>query len=285
MKIIFNGDNGQIDANTLIVALSHYQFVMEATNKEFGCEKKLELKVNAIEKGSFVIDIDVVEGFIKNLFSNNSMEYVANVIAVLGGVYGAYKILKGKPAKTKEEKESIVIKGNDNVVINKAVVNIYNQIPVREAISKTFEAAEKDKSVDGLTIESSEQKVYFPKEDFSELIHKSFDSPDMLPPDKTIIEDARLAILSMSFESGYTWQFMYKGFKIPIRVKEGALMTIIDNGERFGKGDVIDVRLEILQRYNPSYRAYENIRFKIVEFYSHTNTIEDSSLFDETLDE
>ena len=60
MKIIFNGDSGQIDANTLIAALGHYQFIMEAANKEMGGDKTVELKINAIEKGSFIIDVEVV---------------------------------------------------------------------------------------------------------------------------------------------------------------------------------------------------------------------------------
>ncbi|MCM1452469.1 MAG: hypothetical protein NC102_09425 [Clostridium sp.] len=280
MKIIFNGDSGQIDANTLIAAIGHYQYIMEAANKELGGEKTVELKINAIEKGSFVIDVEVVENFLKSIFSSNAVNYAAGLVTIIGGVYGAYHKLKGKSAKTIEQKESIYIKGDNNVAINKAIVNIYNQIPVREAISKTIEAAQKDDSVDGLTIESKLNKVRFDKEDFAEYIHKSFDSDDMLPPDKVTTEEARLTIISMSFESGYQWQFMYRGFKIPIRIKEGALMKIIDNGERFGKGDVLEVTLEITSKYNPSYRAYENVKYKIEKFHKHIPAPIDATLFE-----
>lgn len=279
MKIVFNGDSGQIDANTLIAALGHYQYIMETANKELGGAKTVELKVNAIEKGSFVIDVEIVENFIKNLFSEKSLTYVSSIITIVSGVYGAYKLLKGRAARTDKEKDSIRIKGNDNVLINKSIVNIYNQIPVREAISKTIEAADKDSSVEGLTIEGEGDVVRFDREEFKEMIHRNFDSEDLLPPDRTVDEVAYLSIVSMSFESGYQWQFMYKGFKIPIRIKEGALMEIIDKGERFGKGDMIEVTLEITQRFNPAFRAYENVRYRIKEFHRHIPVPEDSDLF------
>ena len=150
---------------------------------------------------------------------------------------------------------------------------------MRESISKTIEAAEKDENVDGITIEGGDEIIKFPREEFSELIHKSFESDEMLPPDKTVEETAMLTIISMSFESGYQWQFLYKGFKIPVRIKEGPLITIIDNGERFGKGDMIEVVLEITQKYNPSYKAYENVRFKIKKFIKHIPAPIEDSLF------
>lgn len=283
MKIIFNGDSGQIDANTLISALGHYQFIMEAANKEMGGDKTVELKINAIEKGSFVIDVEVVENFLKSMFSGSSLGYVSSIITIVGAVYGAYKKLKGRPAKTAEDAEKIrvEVKGKDNVVINKSIINIYNQIPVREAISKTVEAADKDESVEGITIEGQDESVHFPREEFRELIHKNFESADMLPPDRVKEERAFLTILSMGFESGYLWQFLFNGFKIPMRVKDGALMEIIDKGARFGKGDVLEVTLEIVQRYNPSYKAYENVRFKIKEFHRHIPAQDPPSLFED----
>lgn len=280
MKIIFNGNSSQIDANTLLATLGHYQFIMEEANKEMGGAKTVSLKINAIEKGSFVIDVSVVESALRSLFSSSSLGYVSSIITIVGGVYGAYKYFKGRPVKTPEQEEKIKVLGKDNVVITRSIINIYNQVPIREAISKTIEAADKDENVDGLTIDSPADSVHFPREEFSELIHKNFSSLDMLPPDRSFEERAHLYIVSMSFESGYLWQFLYKGFKISIRVKEGPLMKIIDRGERFGKGDMIEVTLEITQRYNPDIRAYENVRFRIKEFHRHIPAAADPSLFD-----
>lgn len=243
MKIVFNGRSGQIDANTLIVALGHYQTIMSEANKALGAVKTVELKVNALEKGSFVIDVSVVESVFKQIFSGDSIEYIANICAIVGGVYGAYRILGGRSARTEKQKDNIRVKvrGKDNTVVNNAIINIYNQIPVRESISKTIEAAKEDPNVEGLTIESADEKITFTREKFDEYIHKSFDTEDLLPPDKTEIVKENLTIISLSFEPGNSWQFMYRGFKIGVRVKDNILMELIDQGERFGKGDSIEV--------------------------------------------
>lgn len=280
MKIIFNGDTPQIDANTLISALGHYQFIMEMANKEMGGSKTVELKINAIEKGSFVIDVEIVESALKSLFSGSSLGYISSVITIVGGVYAAYKKLKGKPARNEEEIGKTIIKGEDNVIINRSIFNIYNGIQAREAISKTIEAADKDQSVQGFTIEGEGDTTHFDRDSFHEYIHRSFESDELLPPDNIIEEPAMLTILTMSFESGYQWNFIYKGFKIPVKIKEGPLMDIIDKGARFGKGDQIEVVLEIVQKYNPSYNAYENVKFKIKEFIRHIPVASPPSIFD-----
>lgn len=271
MKIVFAGQSGQIDANTLIVALGHYQTIMSEANKELGAIKTIELKVNALEKGSFVIDISVVESVFKQIFSGDSIEYIANICAIVGGVYGAYRILGGRAARTDKQKDEIKVKvkGKNNILVNKAILNIYNQVPVRESISKTIEAAREDPNVDGLTIEGPDEKVSFPRDKFDEYIHHSFDDEDMLPPERSEIERNTLTIVSLSFEPGNSWQFMYRGFKISVRVKDNILMELIDQGERFGKGDSIEVDIETVQRYNPAYKAYENKSYRILRFYKH----------------
>lgn len=279
MKIVFNGETGQIDANTLIVALGHFQNIVSEANKELGAEKRVELKVNAIEKGSFVIDVSVVESLIKQLFSGDSIEYIANICGIVGGVYYAYHKLKGKAAKTEDQKKIIRIKGNHNVVLEQAIINVYNLVSTREAISKTIEAAKEDPNVEGFTIEESEENVTFERDNFDEYIHNSFDGPDLLPPDKKETERANLTILSLSFEPGNSWQFLYRGFRISVRVKDNVLMELIDKGERFGKGDSIEVELEITQHYNPEYKGYENKNYRILKFYKHNESIEPGKLF------
>lgn len=281
MEIVFGGSSRQVDANTLIVALGHYQSIMAEANKELGAEKTIELKVNALREGSFVVDVSIVESTIKQIFSGNSVEYLANVCAIVGGVYAAYKVLKGRSARTKEQKDKIrtVIKGDSNVVFN-GVINVYNQVSTREAISKTIEAAKDDPNVTGFTVDTQGDKTSFERADFQDYIHKSFDDEDLLPPDKVITETVNLTIVSLSFEPGNSWSFMYNGFKISVRVKDNILMELIDQGERFGKGDSIEVELEVTQKYNPSYRAYENKSYRIVKFFRHNEAPIQEALFE-----
>ena len=188
-------------------------------------------------------------------------------------MYAAYKKLKGKPAKTKEELESIKIniyKG-DKLVINQNIVKVYNQPVVREAVSKSIETADADANVEGFVVDSGdEHPVVFDKKDFKKYIYDDFDSEkEDMPTECIEVVEAILTIIALNFEPGSRWQFIYNGFKIQMIVKDDALMKKIDEGERFGKGDAIRVKMKIVKRYNPIYNAYENKSYKIVEFLEH----------------
>ena len=216
MKIVFEGQTHQIDANTLINVLIHYQTVITEANKELsGGTKSVELKVNALKKGSFIVDVSIAES-IKELFSSNTMEYLAALSTVVGGVYGAYKILKGKPAKSEDEQKSISVNGDDNqtIIINKSIVNVYNQPIVRESISKSIETSNEDVNVEGVTFDSNnDNPISFIKEEFKEYIYNDFDEENSIPEEKDKIVDATLTIIALNFEAGSRWQFLYNGYE------------------------------------------------------------------------
>lgn len=282
MQIKFEGQEHQIDANTLINVLIHYQTIITEANKELGGgAKHIELKVNAFEKGSFVVDVSVIESLLKQVFSGDSMSYLANLCSVVGAVYAAYKLLKGKPAKTEEEKDAISIKGDNNTtIINPTIINVYNQRVVREAISKSIETSDSDVNVEGLCINCEDtHPVVFKKQEFKEYIYTDFESESSMPDEQIEIVDTILTIIGLNFEAGSRWQFMFNGFKIQMIVKDDALMQKIDEGERFGKGDAVRVKLRIIKRYNPQYKAYENKSYKIVEFLEHILAPSQRSLF------
>lgn len=276
MRLKFEGQTHAIDANTLINALVHYQTVVNEANKQYGGgARDVRLQVNAIEKGSFVIDISVVQDCIRQLFSKDSVEYIAGLVTIVGGVYGLYKVFKGKPIKTEEDKEkaekSVPLTINGDITINN-VTNVYNQPVVREAISKSVENADEDPNVEGFTIsrdKGDDHPVSFERKDFKSYIYDDFDNEEDIPDEREIDEITTLTIVGLNFEKGSRWQFMYNGFKISIIVKDDALMRKIDEGERFGKGDAIRVKLRRIQRYNKEYKAYENKSYKIVEFIEH----------------
>lgn len=285
MQIKFEGQTHQIDANTLISALVSYQAIITEANKVLGGGvKSIDLRVNAIEKGSFIVDVSLAENLLKQIFSGDTMEYLANLGAVVGGVYALYKVLKGKPAKTENDKKAIEIKYPDekvSVTLNDCIVKVYNQPMMREAVSKAIEAADTDVNVDGLSIDSGSctPPVTFKKEEFKEYIYDGFEEEKSIPDEQVEIVDAYLTIIALNFEPGSRWMFMYNGFKIQMIVKDDALMKKINEGERFGKGDAIRVKMRIVKRYNAVYKAYENKAYKIVEFIEHIEAPSQGHIF------
>ena len=268
IQIKFEGQNHQIDSNTLINTLIHYNTIINISNDYIGDGiRKVNVKINAIEKGSFIIDIELVESLVKNIFSSENISYLSNLAGIVGGVYAIYQHKKGKPINN----ETHIHIDNHNIIINDTTVNIYNNQVVRESISKSIETANEDSAVEGIKISNKKGEfAHFEKADFKNLIYTDFAEEEKPPQEqKVVIEDATLGIIKLSFERGKTWEFIYNGFRISMIVKDDALMNLIDSGTRFAKGDSIKVKLEILQRYNSEYNAYENKGYRILEFIDH----------------
>lgn len=287
MRIKFEGDAHQIDANTLVNCLIHYSAVVSAANDVLGQGgKKVSVKVNAIEKGSFVLDLSLLEETVRSLFSQETVGYLAALVTSVSGVWAAYKFFSGRKATDEKRKREFdttfnASTGNTNVSLNNSVVNIYNRPDVREAISSTIRTADADQSVQGIRIESEGvAEVSIPRADFKKLEHgNSGDGEESLPTLREEEVDAVLTIVSLNFERGNKWQFMYEGFRISMTVKDDALQKRIDGGDRFGKGDSVRVRMRITKEYNRDYRAYVNKRYKIVEFYEHIVPPQQPTLF------
>lgn len=283
MQLEFKGQTHSIDANTLVNILIYYQSVVTEANKQLsGGDREVTLKVNALKQGSFVVDVSVAQNIVAQLFSKDTMEYAAALCAVVGGVYQLYKYFKGKPVKTKEDKKAAdtILKLGDNVNIT---VNIYNEQPVRQAVSKSMETANNDPSVEGFTIKDEDggKCAEFDRKEFDEYIYDGFDAEESQPEERIEEEITTLVIVGLNFERGSRWQFIYNGFKISMIVKDDALMQKIDEGERFGKGDSIKVKLRRLQKYNKEYGAYENKSYRIVEFLEHLIPPKPKNMFDE----
>lgn len=280
MQLKFEGQTSSIDAGTLINVLMQYQSVAQEANRIYGGgAQEIKIQVNAIEKGSFIIDLEIVQNVIQQLFSKASVEYIVALTGIITFSYKAYKKLKGKPIKTEDDKKkisSLTVNGDMNVNIN-----VYNSRATREAISKSIQAADDDASVEGFSVKDKEDNfiVTFSRDEFKEYKYDDFDTEEDVPEERIVDSEATLIIVGLNFEKGSRWQFMYDGFKIPIVVKDDALMRKIDEGERFGKGDSIRVKLRKIQKYNKEYRAYENKSYKIIEFYEHIIPPQQTELF------
>jgi hypothetical protein len=268
MQIEFGGQEHQIDSNTLINVLIHYNTIISEANRSYsGGSKNVTVKIDALQQGSFVVDLSLQETLI-NIFSTENIAYLSGLVSIVGGVFGAYKLLKGKPAKTEDELK-IKIKGNDNV-IKQTIINVYNNPLTREAISKSIATANEDANVESIKITGENTTpVEIKKEEFAALIYNDFDKENIPDEKAEIKNDVVLTITKLSFERGGQWQFLYNGFKIPLTVKDDALMKIINDGARFGKGDSIRVDLQINQKYVPEYNGYENKSYRIVSFKEH----------------
>jgi hypothetical protein len=283
LTITFEGQEHQIDANTLINTLIHYNAIISQINEVAGNgERKIELKVNAPRGGSFVIDITLNAKLIETIFSSEVVNYTANIIAILTGVFTMYKLQKGKPLKDDANENTVekIIKENNITIIKSSFVNIYNDTTVRSAISKSIETASNDSAVEGICVSNRNNKIVtVDRKDFDDLIYDDFDKEEAQEEMKHVtINNATLGIITLSFDKKKNWEFLYEGFKISMPMRDSGLSSLVDNGMKFAKGDSIVVNLEIVKQYNPAYDGYQNKKYRIVEFLQHIPRPEQLSL-------
>lgn len=272
MNITFEGNSHQVDANTLINALIHYQTIINETNRIYGGgTREIKMQVNAPREGSFVIDISLIDT-LKNIFSVNSVAYISGLVVIIDGVIRTYQHFKGKRVKEGD------ITINGDLIINQQIMQVYNNRVVREAISKSIENAQADGNVDGFSVTAANNKTTFERKDFTDYIYDEFDSEDVLPDERVVEEDALLTITSLSFEPKSKWKFIYNGFYISASIKDELLMEVIDKGERFGKGDALKVKLRVTQKYEKTCHAYYNSSYSVIEFYEHIQAPQQSKI-------
>ena len=99
LKLKFGGDTHQIDANTLINNLLHFTKIVQEVNKDLNTNRKIEVKINALNEGSFLVHIILQSnllGQIGDFFTKENLEIAGGIVTVVGGIYGAAKFLKGK---------------------------------------------------------------------------------------------------------------------------------------------------------------------------------------------
>ncbi len=265
LVVTLNGDSS-IDANTLINVLASYVAIAEQSNEIIGeGAYKVKVNVKALNKCCFQIDMEVVSSWIENLINPQNISYAANIVTAIGGAFKMFKKFKGKKVSKQELNNATK---DSNVVINIDTFNVYNDPIVREAFRKSTEAVKDDGAVDSITVcANGEVGDTITEEEFPDLI---IPPTEDIPNENVIIKkNVSLVIVSLSFQKGNSWEFIYDGNKIKTKLADDGLQEAIEKGDSFAKGDCLVADMEITQIWKPEYNAYANKRYKIVTVHDH----------------
>lgn len=283
-KIKFDGQQHQIDAQILISSLIHTTTVIQELNKHFNTGKKIEIKVKALEKGSFLIHIQLLEtalDSLKNLLTKDNIIFATSIIGGLVGLIELKKHLRGKKPKeikTECSKTIIINQNNNRLNINTNIFNVYEtNVTVNDALSQNFDILDNDSAISAFEITDRTEKPYIRVEsiDFKDLALKSEQIDEN---EKFIIELTRLNIVRLSFDKSLKWDFYYRGNKISAKIKDPNFYEIIDNGESFAKGDVLEVELQINQLFDETVNTFINKSFQINRIINHYKRAEQKKI-------
>lgn len=283
-KIKFDGQQHQVDAQILISSLIHTTTVIQELNRYFSTGKKIEIKVKALEKGSFLVHIELIETALqslKNLLTKENIIFGSTLISGLVGLIEIKKHLKGKkPKEIKiiENHTTIINEFDNSIIISSEIYNIYetNSI-VNDALSQNFDIIDNDPAISAFEITDKEENPYIriDREDFKDMSMKS----EIIDENKkSIIELTRLNIVRLSFEENLKWDFYYRGNKISAKITDPNFYELIDKGESFAKGDTLEVELQINQIFEESVNTYINKSYQINRIINHYKRTEQKKI-------
>lgn len=283
-KIKFDGQQHQVDANVLISSLIHTTTIVQEVNKYLNSGKKIEIKVKALEKGSFLCHIELVEttlDSLKNLLTKDNIEVGAAIVATVVGLIELKKFLKGKKAKdvqTQGDKTKIVNKDGNIIIIENATFNIYEHSPVvKDALAQNFDVLNNDPAITGFEITDKSEKplVRVEKSEFADLSQKSEEFEE---GERKLVEAATINVVRVSFEENLKWDFYYRGIKISAKIADPTFYELIDKGEAFAKGDVLEVELQTNQKFDESVNTFVTKSYQVNKIIRHLSRNEQQKI-------
>jgi len=283
-KIKFDGEKHQIDANLLVNNLIHTTTIIQELNRNLDSGKRIEIKIKALEKGSFLIHIDLIETVLdglKNLLTRENAETAGAIIGAFVGLIELKKFLKGKEPKLKENlgnKVKIENEKGDVIYVENFVQNVYqNNTVVKDALSQSFETLENDSSITGYEVTDKNEKPLV-RVDRNEFEYMSLKSDEILDGERITTIAATLNIIRISFEDKLKSDFYFKGNKISVKINDPEFYERVDKGESFAKGDILEVELEIKQFFESSVNTFINKSYKVNRIIRHIGRNEQSKL-------
>jgi hypothetical protein len=273
-RVKFDGELNQVNAQTFINSLFNVSTLVQEIGQEVEPDRTLDLKIVALEPGSFIAGINIheVATATTSLFRPENASYAANVVVILGGLYKLKQHLgKDKPESAEPEGDSIKVKNNKGTIqlFDNRTYTLYSRNQtVGDAISNSFSTLEDDPSVTGFEILDADQKEIFKaaRDDFGDLAVKS----EVIDADKkTKVVNADLNLLKVVLEKGRKWEFYYGGIRISADIADEAFFDRIDQGEPFSKGDILKADLQINQIFDPTVNTYIIHSYVVLKIDQH----------------
>ncbi len=269
-NIKFDKADHAIDAETYAKSLLAMTSVMTEVNYQSKSNHNINIDVTAQSPGSF--DVELVIRAVKDLFSDESVQYLSGLVTIVGGLFGLRKIWhKADQEKTETNGDQVSIKNTNGDVMYKTTTNIYNiymsNQAIQDSLTDNFRALEKDETVQGFEINHEGETTRVDRDEF----HEMAKPVQVQLPDQDIVEvPASLVIVKLVFEgSNRKWDFLYNGTKISATIQDKDFWSQIDNGKSFAKGDTMVATLRIIRRYDPTVGAFINDDYQVINIRGH----------------
>lgn len=234
-------------------------------------EPRVALQIRATEAGSFIVHLQLTQKLLKqvvNLFSGQEATAAANLTALVATAWGSIKWLQNKPTRQEELPNGSVRftqENGDVLEMDGRTFLLVRDQEFREASQRAFRPV----STPGITsVEIKSQGTVLLEVGASDLA--SFDIPEkqLAVPLVESTTEMAVAVASVSFVDGNKWRFSDGESTFFASIGDEAFLARVERNElRFGKGDVLNVRMRVRQ-----WTTNDGLKVdrEIVEVLKHT---------------
>jgi hypothetical protein len=261
-------DQGRMDvyaASQNMVAFS--EFMVAAVKATYGPQAEARAEVSGYGKGSFITDICfTVGGPLATLFS--SVAAPEQLFDVIKEAFALWKHLRGAPPEKVEQNEQKISVTNNNgqiIQIKAETFNLVMSDKGGDTVSRFVGAALNGAGIDSVSVQLPENKSK------NEIVSvKKSEAPYFKPVDieKPVTENVgeyALIIESAVFKDGNKWKFSDGSSSFSADIEDQNFLKRVEDGERFGKGDVLRVEMRIKQSSIGVKLAVERAIIKVID--------------------
>ncbi len=101
---------------------------------------------------------------------------------------------------------------------------------------------------------------------------------DVRDGERKLTEAATVNIVRVSFEENLKWDFYYRGIKISAKIADPKFYELIDKGEAFARGDILEVELQISQKFDESVNTYVTRSYQVNKIVRHLSRNEQQKI-------
>jgi len=257
-------DSGRMsvyEASANMIAFS--EFMVAAVKSTYGDAAEAHAEVAGFEHGSFVTDlVFTVGGSAATVFTALTPDQLWDVVK---GAFALWKHLKGSPATAvKHEGQHVTVTNNHGKIIQvrtDSMTLVLNE-KASEAVERFVKEGLSPEGYDTLKIGGADRPLITvdrkEAESFVPVAAKAQLS------DNTV--QVALTIVTAVFQDGNKWRFNDGSGTFNAAILDGDFLMQVEKGERFGKGDVLLVKMRVVQN---RVGAKVNVERSVLEVLDH----------------
>jgi hypothetical protein len=283
----FGKKKSSISSRLLGESLIGISTAINEINSTLGTGKEITINVKPFEEGSFEVPFELVELAVFGALNLPNVSSIPGVIKILKEFIDIKINLKGfPPREVKKTNQGLSLTSQSGDVYNISRVTgdlVFNNVTINESFNRGLSQLQNDKELIEYSILDSKRKpivtikpkelAYFtPQEDVCSVI-------EQLESKKQKEVSATLRVHKVVFDTTSKWGFIYKGNKISAKITDANFHEKVQRGGRFGKGDILEVLMEIHQEFDEAVGVFINKSYIIAKVLNHMPKPEQIGLF------